>query len=185
MYSRGPQVTEVTRREWLWEWGKWKEERKRGYVAVAALECLPSVLFPVYGNREVEGMMRLVKKSRLACMGLGLMMLTALGARAAGATNDELSAADRAAIKTTIEAYRAAWLASDSKGVLKTFTEDAVLMPAHGGQAVVGIQQIENYWFTPGGPPTRVTALNITFDQISGNGDLAFARGLGSGYPAC
>jgi ketosteroid isomerase-like protein len=84
------------------------------------------------------------------------------------------------AIKTTIGAYRAAWLAGDSKGVLKTFTDDAVLQPARGALAVVGIAAIEKYWFTPGGPPTTITELNITFDQVGGNRGLAFARGLNS-----
>lgn len=89
-----------------------------------------------------------------------------------------LTTDDENAIKATIEAYRTAWLANDAKGVLKTFTDDAVLLPAHGAPAVVGIAAIERYWFTPGGPPTIITELNITVDQISGNGTLAFVRGL-------
>jgi len=62
--------------------------------------------------------------------------------------------------------------------VLRTFTNDAVLMPAHGAAAVVGIAAIEKYWFTLGGPPTTITELHITVDQVGGNGTLAFARGL-------
>ena len=46
--------------------------------------------------------------------------------------------ADESEIRTTIEAYRTAWLANDSHGVLKTFTDDAILQPAHGAPAVVG-----------------------------------------------
>lgn len=56
----------------------------------------------------------------------------------------------------------------------------ALLLPAHGAPAVVGIAAIEKYWFTPGGPPTTITELNITVDQASGNGALAYARGLDS-----
>ena len=89
-----------------------------------------------------------------------------------------LSPDDERAIKATIEAYRKAWLANDSKAVLQTFTKDGVLMPAHGAPAVVGIGAIEKYWFTPGGPPTTIDRLDITVDQVSGSGDLAFARGL-------
>ncbi|PYV99192.1 MAG: hypothetical protein DMG89_08915 [Acidobacteria bacterium] len=84
------------------------------------------------------------------------------------------------AIRATIEAYRTAWLANDAKGVLKTFTDDAVLLPAHGAPAVVVIADIAKYWFTLGGPPATVTELNITVDQTSGNGTLAYARGLDS-----
>jgi uncharacterized protein (TIGR02246 family) len=89
----------------------------------------------------------------------------------------ELTPQDQKAIKATVEAYRVAWLANDAKGVLKTFTDDAVLLPAHGTPAIVGIAAIEKYWFSSGGPTTIVTGLNITVDQVSGYERLAFARG--------
>jgi uncharacterized protein (TIGR02246 family) len=85
---------------------------------------------------------------------------------------------DENAIKATIEAYRATWLANDAKGVLKTFTDDAVLLPAHGTPPVVGIAAIDKYWFSPGGPATTIVGLDITVEQVSGDGVLAFARGL-------
>jgi uncharacterized protein (TIGR02246 family) len=103
------------------------------------------------------------------------------GPRAAYGAKDQqnaLTTNDEHAIRATIGAYRTAWLGNDAKGVLKTFSDDAVLQPAHGAPAVVGIDAIEKYWFTPGGPPTTITELNITVDQISGNGTVAFARGL-------
>ena len=90
----------------------------------------------------------------------------------------ELSAEDQREIRATIEAYRAAWLADDAQGILRTLSDDAVLLPAHGQSAVVGLAAIEKYWFAPGGPPTAITKLEITVDQVSGNGSLAFARGL-------
>ena len=58
---------------------------------------------------------------------------------------NELTAADEDAIRATIAVYRTAWLANDTKGVLKTFTDDAVLLPAHGAPAVVGMAAIEKY----------------------------------------
>lgn len=91
---------------------------------------------------------------------------------------DGLTPGDERAIRATIEAYRTAWLANDPKAVLKTFTDDAVLLPAHGSPAVEGITAIEKYWFTSGGPPTTITELNITVDHVEGTGTLAFARGL-------
>jgi uncharacterized protein (TIGR02246 family) len=93
---------------------------------------------------------------------------------------DKLTEADENAIRATIAAYRTAWLANDAKAVLKTFTDEAVLLPAHGAPAVAGIAAIEKYWFAAGGPPTTVTELNITVDQVSGNQTLAYARGLDS-----
>jgi ketosteroid isomerase-like protein len=55
-----------------------------------------------------------------------------------------------------------------------------VLLPARGQPAVVGLAAIEKYWFSPGGPPTVITRLDITVDQVSGDAALAFARGLDS-----
>jgi uncharacterized protein (TIGR02246 family) len=94
------------------------------------------------------------------------------------ALNRELSLNDEQAVRATIEAYRTAWLANDAKQVLRTFTEDAALMPAQGGPPVVGIAAIEKYWFAAGGPPTTVTRLDITVDQVRGNSGFAFVRGL-------
>ena len=90
----------------------------------------------------------------------------------------ELNPRDVSAIKATIEAYRTSWLANDAKGVLQTFTQDAVLLPARGAPAVIGKEALEKYWFTPGGPPTTITRLDITVDQVEGNGTMAFARGV-------
>lgn len=91
-----------------------------------------------------------------------------------------LAPRDEQAIRATMEAYRTAWMANDPKGVLSTFTEDAVLLPAHGAAAVAGIAAIEKYWFASGVPPTVLTELKVTVDQVSGNDTLAFARGLDS-----
>ena len=92
----------------------------------------------------------------------------------------ELTQADVAGIHETIEAYRRSWLAGDAEGVLRTFTDDAVLLPHHGDPPVVGIEAIRKYWFAPGGPPTTITELVLTIDQTSGNSGLAFVRGSDS-----
>lgn len=76
-----------------------------------------------------------------------------------------------------LKPYRTAWLANDRKAVLATLTNDAVLLPSHGASPVVGIAAIEKYWFAPGGPPTTVTGLEITVEQVDGNRTLAYARG--------
>jgi hypothetical protein len=68
----------------------------------------------------------------------------------------ELTPQDEKAIKATIEAYRVAWLANDAKGVLKIFTDEAVLLPAHGAPAVVGLGSIQKYWFASSLPATIV-----------------------------
>jgi uncharacterized protein (TIGR02246 family) len=124
--------------------------------------------------------MRILKQSSFLAAKLTVFLLFFSPCFAADSMGHEaaLTDADQKAIQATIQAYRAAWLANDTKGVLNTFTDDAVLQPAHGAAAVVGIAAIEKYWFTPGGPPTTITELNVTVDQVSGNGTLAFARGL-------
>jgi len=106
---------------------------------------------------------------------LSLVCLATLGAAPRAA---RLSPDDERSIKATIEAYRTAWLANDQRGVLRTFTDDAVLMPAHGAPAIKGMAAIEKYWFTPGGPPTTITQLDITVDELEGDGAFAYARGL-------
>ncbi|MBZ5658640.1 MAG: SgcJ/EcaC family oxidoreductase [Acidobacteriia bacterium] len=95
-----------------------------------------------------------------------------------GGCEKGLSPDDVKAIKATIEAYRTSWLNGDSKGVLSTFAEDAVLLPHHGDPPVQGIAAIQNYWFGAGGPPTTITGLNITVEQVGGSERTAFARGL-------
>lgn len=87
------------------------------------------------------------------------------------------SAADQAAIRQVLESYRAAWLANDREGVLRLFTEDAVLMPHHGVAPVVGREAARAFWFPASGPPTTVIAFTQTVDAIGGACDLAYVRG--------
>jgi len=112
---------------------------------------------------------------------LGCLFVIAAGMLSAVALSSQpasLRATGEAEIRATIEAYRSAWLRNDAKGVLDTFTDDGVLLPAHGAAAIVGKPAIEEYWFTPGGPPTTITQLEITVEQVSGEQTVAFARGL-------
>src|SRR6202040_358398 len=115
----------------------------------------------------------------IAASVIGFLLVAGLSAQS-GPKNQQnsMTREDENAIKATIEAYRTAWLANDVTGVLRTFTDDAVLLPAHGAPAVVGMVAIEKYWFTPGGPLTTITELNITVDQMGGSGTIGFARGL-------
>ena len=89
---------------------------------------------------------------------LSLLLSASWGARSnAQVQRAGLSLDDEKAIRASIEAYRTAWLANDPQGVLRTFSDDAVLLPAHGQPAVAGLAAIEKYWFAPGGPPTTIT----------------------------
>jgi uncharacterized protein (TIGR02246 family) len=117
--------------------------------------------------------------NRCLIAALGFLLTTSLSAASGSKTEPgKLTLDDEKAIRATIEAYRTAWLANDGKAVLRTFTDDAVVLPSRGAPAVVGIAAIEKYWFSPGGPSTTITQLDITVDQVSGNETLAFTRGL-------
>jgi uncharacterized protein (TIGR02246 family) len=100
----------------------------------------------------------------------------ALGAaRALGA--EALPPSDDAKIRAVIREYERAWLANDEEGVLRLFTEDAVLLPHHGVEPRVGKKAARAFWFPKSGPPTAVTELSHTIDETGGSGDIAYLRG--------
>jgi uncharacterized protein (TIGR02246 family) len=88
------------------------------------------------------------------------LLLAACGPRAGV---DELRAVN--------DAYRTAWLAGDSAGVLRLFAPDAVLLPHHGDAPVVGLGAIRRFWWPAGFAPTTITALEITTEGATVNGD--------------
>ena len=118
--------------------------------------------------------MAVFHRARIPLILLALAVPTAM--RAADSTGD-LTAADHAKIRTVLETYRSAWLANDAEAVLRLFTEDAVLMPHHGVEPVLGKKAARAFWFPAGGPPTTITAFTQTLDQIDGNSGLAYVRG--------
>jgi len=88
-----------------------------------------------------------------------------------------LSDADAAKVRAVVEAYRAAWLRGDAEGVMKTLTEDAVLLPAHGALPIVGREAIAKYWWPTGAPPGKVTRLDITVEGLAGDCATAYSHG--------
>lgn len=88
-----------------------------------------------------------------------------------------LTASDREAVRQLHEDYRVAWLANDGAAVRKVFTNDAVLLPAHGLEPVVGMEAIKRFWWPPDGPPTTITRFEAAIDEIGGCGTIAYARG--------
>lgn len=80
-------------------------------------------------------------------------------------------------LRTLVQAYSAAWLAGDAEAVLRLFTEDAVLLPHHGVEPVVGQAAMRAFWWPPGSPPTRVTRFELTPEAIDGAGDLGYLWG--------
>lgn len=96
-----------------------------------------------------------------------LVVLAACQSRASGQSPE----AQLGRLKAVNEAYRAAWLAGDSAGVLRLFAPDAVLLPHHGDPPVVGLDAIRAFWWPPDSPPTTIRSLDITTDGAAVNGN--------------
>jgi len=88
-----------------------------------------------------------------------------------------LSAADLAAVQELNLSYPSAWRDGDPDGVIALFTDDAVLMPHHGGAVVEGVEAIRSHFWPPGAPRTNVSEFTMTPNEITVSGSLAYARG--------
>src|SRR5256885_5354580 len=88
-----------------------------------------------------------------------------------------LTPADVAAVRGVVSTYRDAWMAADRAAVLALFTEDAVLLPHHGDDPVVGHAAMERFWWPPGSPPFTLTRMAVTVDEAGGDCAIAFQRG--------
>ncbi len=110
-------------------------------------------------------------------VGIGLLAFSLDGLAQAIRCECPLTEQDRTAIRSAIEKYRTSWLAADAEGVMGTFTEDAVLMPAQGSPPAIGREAIRKYWRPVGGPTTTIIKLDITYEEIGGGCNTAYARG--------
>ena len=104
---------------------------------------------------------------------VGLRVALALFAAACGPGAEAPDAApELARLRAVNDAYRTAWLAGDSAGVLRLFTPEAVLLPHHGDPPVVGIDAVREFWWPPGAPRTTITTLDITSEGAEVHGDV-------------
>lgn len=95
-------------------------------------------------------------------------------AHAPAPRTDDRAAAE--ALREVQETYRRAWLANDASAVLGVFAPDAVLLPHHGLNPVLGVDAIRQFWFAPG-PPTGITLLELEYEEIAAEGDRGLVRG--------
>ena len=65
----------------------------------------------------------------------------------------------------------------DVDGVRALFTEDCVLLPPHGDKPRIGQKGLNEYWFPPDGPPTKIIKLVVTPQGIGGDGQIAYVWG--------
>ena len=110
-------------------------------------------------------------------LALTLFSATSDNTTSASGCSATLSKQDTAAVKAVIESYRTSWLADDTEGVLKIFTDDAVLLPHHGVAPVVGRQALKDFWWPAGTSRVKLNKLDITVDEVGGDCQLAYVRG--------
>lgn len=84
---------------------------------------------------------------------------------------------DAVLIRAVLERYRSSWLANDPEGVRSCFTEDAILMPHHGLDPIVGMKAINDFWFAPSSAKTMVLKFDRTVDEIGKDGSISYVRG--------
>jgi len=112
-------------------------------------------------------------KTRIALFVTAVLLLGP-AIRAAGSG---LSAEDVAKIKAIHKQYEEAWLKGDADGVRALFTDDCVLLPPHADQPRVGQQGLNEFWFPPNAPPTKITKLVLNPEGIEGDGQTASVWG--------
>jgi ketosteroid isomerase-like protein len=60
---------------------------------------------------------------------------------------------------------------------MRVFSEDAVLMPHHGGEPVVGAAAIRKHFWPAEGPAVTVGRYRMEPAEVGGCGALAYSRG--------
>jgi uncharacterized protein (TIGR02246 family) len=93
------------------------------------------------------------------------------------AAASSLSAADMAEIKQLHKQYEQTWLKGDADGVRSLFTDDCVLFPPHADTPKVGMKGLNAFWFPPDAPPSQITKLVVTPQDIGGDGQIAYVWG--------
>src|SRR5215467_687540 len=107
---------------------------------------------------------------------LALVVLSLAGSSVKGAGSG-LSAEDVAKIKQVHSKYEEAWLKGDADGVRALFTDDCVILPPHGDKPRIGREGLDEFWFPPDAPPTKITKLVVTPQSIGGDGQIAYVWG--------
>jgi uncharacterized protein (TIGR02246 family) len=119
-----------------------------------------------------------IQALRLRLLPLCILLLTMASVVFAGTDKARsISPSDVAAIRAVVERYRTSWLAGDADAVRACFTQNAVLLPHHGTQPVVGMNAINEFWFPTGSSRTTITRFVQKIDELAGEGTLAYVRG--------
>ena len=106
-----------------------------------------------------------------------LFLVFLLAAPLLSLAQNTLSPEDVAKIRAVHKKYEETWLSGDADGVRALFTDDSVLLPPHAGKPWIGQKGLNEFWFPPDAPPTKITKLAITLQNIGGDGQIAYAWG--------
>ena len=107
-------------------------------------------------------------------LSIAVFVFVGVGAKGAG---NGLSAEDVAKIKQVHSKYEDAWLKGDADGVRALFTEDCVLLVPHADKPRIGQKGLNEFWFPPNAPPTKITKLVMKLESIRGDGQVAYVWG--------
>jgi uncharacterized protein (TIGR02246 family) len=113
----------------------------------------------------------LVNMSKASALSISLFFLAGM------AWAGTLSSDDITKIREVHKNYERVWLKGDADGVRALFTEDSVLFPPHADKPRVGRKGLDEFWFAPGGPPTKITKLVVVPKDIGGDGQMAYVWG--------
>jgi len=106
-----------------------------------------------------------------------LLLVFLLATPLMGIAENTLSLEDVAKIRIVHKKYEEAWLKGDADAVRALFTDDSVLLPPHAGKPWIGLKGLNDFWFPPNAPPTKITKLVVTLQSIGGDGQLAYTGG--------
>jgi uncharacterized protein (TIGR02246 family) len=106
-----------------------------------------------------------------------LFLVLSLTSPARSRAQSTLSTDDVAKIKFVHKQYEDAWLKGDADAVRALFTDDSVLLPPHAGKPCIGREGLNEFWFPPNAPPTKITKLVVTLQKVGGDGQIAYAWG--------
>lgn len=87
-----------------------------------------------------------------------------------------LTAEQEEAVMAADWAYAEAWLTNEPDAIMRTLTDDAVIVPS-GEPAVEGPEAIREFWWPDDEPPTTVTGYAVRQREAGGVPGFAYVRG--------
>jgi uncharacterized protein (TIGR02246 family) len=114
---------------------------------------------------------------RFRKIALSLFFILFFAGLLAGRAQSKLSTEDLAKINLVHKQYEDAWLKGDADAVRALFTDDSVLLPPHAAKPWIARKGLNEFWFPPDAPPTKITKLVLTLQNIGGDGQIAYTWG--------